>query len=264
MESIDENKQLENNVVRKVETEATNTQNVKPEKRENKNYQKTIVFAIMGEKFSIKFMQCWMELFNFCLENGIRPMMSFSGETDPYIMRNTLLGGNMNGGIEQKPFQGKLDYDYIMWLDSETLFNYEQFEMLLAGMEKHEIVSGVSLNPGMQSYNAIVNTDIDELKTNGKYEHVPKERMEEVAKSDNPLLKVDQVDMLFTMVKKGVIERFEYPWFQGKLCSLVKDNMVFSENYSVQHAFCEALKKKGYDIMVDSRIMVKREYNVVF
>ena len=40
MESIDENKQLENSVVGKVETEATNTQNVKPEKREIKTIKK--------------------------------------------------------------------------------------------------------------------------------------------------------------------------------------------------------------------------------
>ena len=261
MESIAENTDLKNTVVSKSDVASEPSPSTVPER---KNYNKTIVFAMMGEKFSYKFMQCWLETFSFCLENGIRPLMSFSGDTDPFVMRNSLIGGSMNGGIEQKPFGGKLEYDYIMWIDGETLFSHKHVEQLIEGMEKYDVVSGACLDTGMKNYNAIVNTDIDVLKESGKFDNVPKEKLEELAETENPYLKVDYVDLGFVMVKRGVMERFEYPWFQQKACNLVKDNMVYAENYSAQHSFCLDLKKKGYDVMIDSRVLVKREYNVVF
>jgi hypothetical protein len=253
MDTIDENSEVQNTVVAK-----TNEQNTR------KNYDKTIVFALMGEKFSFKFVKCWMETFNFCIENGIRPLMSFSGEVEQSVMRNSLIGGSMNNGIDQKPFGGNLNYDYIMWIDSDTLFTHKQIEMLVQGMEKYDIVSGASLDTGMKHYNAIVNTDLDVLRENGKFDNVPKEMLESLTESENPYLKVDYVDLGFVMIKKGVIERFEYPWFHHETCHLVKENKVYAENYSVPHTFCQNLKKKGYDIMIDSRALVKREYNVVF
>jgi len=31
--------------------------------------------------------------------------------------------GDENLGQNQKPFQGKIDYDFIMWIDSDMVFN---------------------------------------------------------------------------------------------------------------------------------------------
>ena len=43
-----------------------------------------------------------------------------------------MFNGNVLNGIKQKPFQGKIDYDYIMWIDSDQVFNVEMFKRLLS------------------------------------------------------------------------------------------------------------------------------------
>ena len=53
------------------------------------------------------------------------------------------------------------------------------------------------LDTGMKNYNCIVNTDIDVLKEEGKFDNVPKEKLEELAETENPYLKVDYVDLGF-------------------------------------------------------------------
>ena len=62
MESIDENTDIKNTVVSKSDVAPESTSDSVPER---KNYNKTIVFAMMGDKFSYKFMQCWLETFSF-------------------------------------------------------------------------------------------------------------------------------------------------------------------------------------------------------
>ncbi|MBD3393020.1 MAG: hypothetical protein GF418_13005 [Chitinivibrionales bacterium] len=67
------------------------------------------------------------------------------GTAGQYV-RNMYLGGDVMRGPAQKPFGGKLEYDYVMWIDADVLFTPEQFERLL----KHDrdIVSGVYLMEG--------------------------------------------------------------------------------------------------------------------
>ena len=110
------------------------------------------LFLLGWEKFSYKFMQCWLEHLVLFGERNPSSYVLF-WNTDPFV-RNSLIGGSMNGGIEQKPFGGKLEYDYIMWIDGETLFSHKHVEEI-SGMEKHEIVSGACLDTGMKNYNAL-------------------------------------------------------------------------------------------------------------
>ena len=82
METIKEDKPVENKVV----SESTIEQNGE---KERMNYGKVIVFAFTGDTFSFKFMQCWMEMFNFCIDNGIKPLMSFLLVKRTYMFSET-------------------------------------------------------------------------------------------------------------------------------------------------------------------------------
>jgi hypothetical protein len=53
------------------------------------------------------------------------------------------LGGNVQAGKDQKPWSGKLDYDYMLWIDSDIIFKPEDFIKLLQ-MEV-DIASGLYL-----------------------------------------------------------------------------------------------------------------------
>ena len=227
------------------------------------NYNKTIIFLFMGDEFNHKFLQCWMELFNFCMDNGIKPLMSMTGEQDTFAMKNMLLGGSMNGGSQQKPFQGKIDYDYMLWIDSKVLFTIENFKKLLDGIENYDIVSGIHPTSNMKAFNAIENTELSTLRDTGSFTNIPREKVEEAQKSDNTMLKVDYVDFHFTMMKKGVFECIEYPWFKGTLCNLNKNDMNYVENYSPFHGACNTFKQKGFKIMIDTSVIVPREMTII-
>ena len=51
------------------------------------------------------------------------------------------LGADVRRGTHQKPFDGKIDYDYIMWIDSDQVFSFEQIQKLIS--YDKDIVSGI-------------------------------------------------------------------------------------------------------------------------
>lgn len=42
------------------------------------------------------------------------------------------LGADVRRGEYQKPFDGKLDYDYIMWIDSDIIFKPKDLDKLIS------------------------------------------------------------------------------------------------------------------------------------
>ena len=102
---------------------------------------KKIIFCLPGREFSGRFLQAWTELVYACLSKGIQPIMSQHYSPLLYYVRNMCLGGDTVAGIDQKPFQGKFDYDYIMWIDSVIVFTPDQFFRLIDADK--DIVSGL-------------------------------------------------------------------------------------------------------------------------
>ena len=81
-----------------------------------------VVFCLPGASFGGRFLECWTELFAWCLKNGIKPVLSRKQSCNIYYVRNMCLGADVMRGKNQKPFDGKLDYDYLMWIDDgETI-----------------------------------------------------------------------------------------------------------------------------------------------
>ena len=67
------------------------------------------------------------------------------------------LGGDVSRGAAQRAFNGQLDYDYIMWIDSDILFTPEQFVRLLS--HDVDIVSGLYLMEGGIHYATVKDWD---------------------------------------------------------------------------------------------------------
>ena len=59
----------------------------------------------------------------------------------------SVLGANVLRGPNQIPWDGKLEYDYQLWIDSDIVFNSEKFFQLILdanpeGEKEREIVAG--------------------------------------------------------------------------------------------------------------------------
>jgi hypothetical protein len=127
----------------------------------------TVVFCLPGSSFSGRFVQCWTNLPAWCLGNSIRPVLSQRYSCNIYYVRNMCLGADVSRGKDQKPFDGKLDYDYIMWIDSDILFTPEQFARLLS--HQRDIVSGLYLMEGGGAYAAVEEWDEEHFAKHGHF-----------------------------------------------------------------------------------------------
>ena len=85
-----------------------------------------IIFCLPGNSFSGNFLSSWSELLLICAQNGITPLLSQRYSCNIYYARSNCLGADVTRGQHQKPFDGKIDYDYIMWIDSDIIFNINQ------------------------------------------------------------------------------------------------------------------------------------------
>lgn len=121
-----------------------------------------IVFCLPGRNYSGTFLQCWTQLMGWCLSNGITMSMQQYYSCNIYYSRNMCLGGNVLNGANQKPYNGQLDYDYMMWIDSDVIFSVDQFIKLL--QYQKDIVGGLYLMEDNYHYATVENWDEEFLK----------------------------------------------------------------------------------------------------
>ena len=110
----------------------------------------TVVFCLPGGSFSNTFLMCWSNtLYTLVKSNKYNIAISNDYSSHVHFVRAKCLGADVTAGPDQKPFQGKLDYDVILWLDSDMVFNYEMIEQLIEScLYKYPVVSGVYAGQG--------------------------------------------------------------------------------------------------------------------
>jgi hypothetical protein len=219
---------------------------------------KTIIFCLPGRTYSGDFMMSFIELLSFVGSQGANFKVSQQYSSMVNYARCKCAGADVSRGKNQKPFGG-LEYDYMMWIDSDIRFNNEMF-MKLVEMDKH-IASGWYAQPGGASsggfYTPVVQTMDDEFfNQHGTYQFLTTEDMSN--KTD--LFKVDYIGFGWVLIKQGVFEKLEYPWFAPKLLNIGGDLQdVCSEDV----AFCHDVKKVGIDIWLDPSCRVGHEKTLV-
>ena len=108
---------------------------------------KTIVFCLPGRGCSFTFLKNFVQLCFDMVQNGMSIQISQDYSSMVNFARCKCLGANVLRGPNQIPWDGKLEYDYQLWIDSDIVFSTEKFwqlcDMALAedGTER-EIVGG--------------------------------------------------------------------------------------------------------------------------
>lgn len=217
------------------------------------NRQFTIVFCLPGASFSGKFLECWTQLLAWCLDNNIKPILSRSQSCNIYYVRNMCLGADVMRGKDQKPFNGELNYDYIMWIDSDIIFTPDQFETLL----KHDkdIVSGVYFMEGGKYLATVKEWDEKHFEHKGHFQFMTLNDI----KMKEELIEVAYTGMGFMLVKMGVFESMEYPWFKP-----IDKKIGNAVDFTMEDvAFCLKAQQKKYKILIDPTIKVGHEKKVL-
>lgn len=220
---------------------------------------KTFVFCVPGRKFSSEFMLSFIELLAFVSANGGNFKLSVQYFPIVNVARCKCLGADVMRGKNQIPFGGKIKYDYLMWIDSDIVFTKKQF-MELLNMNKN-IASGWYAQPALSEDGSsltpiTLEANDEEFKEIGQYKMMTAKEIENKTKPFN----ADYIGFGWVLIKKGVFEKLEYPWFAPRMRYL--ENGV-QDLCSEDVAFCIDAKNAGFEIWVDPKCRVGHEKNIV-
>src|SRR3972149_4767985 len=213
----------------------------------------TVVFCIPGRTFSYKFVLSWSNLLTMCPSYQVLPITRMAYSSNVYAVRDLCLDGEKNKSQNQKPFQGKIPYDYIMWIDSDSVFEPEQFKALLETMEKnknYQILSGLyPLEDGRYAAH---------FETAKENRYITAKDIKQ-GLGEKPI-KVLHTGMGFMLVRHGVFEALTYPWF----VPLLYDGKGGAKNLAGEDAsFCLRAKAAGINTWVDPKIIIGHKKPVV-
>ena len=213
-----------------------------------------VVICLPGDSFSNDFLKCWTEFLFFCNRAQINPIISIHKNSNVYFVRSICLGASVIRGVDQKPFDGKIDYDYIMWIDSDIIFQPIQFAQLIERGE--DICGGLYLMEGGKQYAAVKNWDIDYFRNNGTFQFLTPDDIKDIT----DIIEVSYTGFGFLLMKRGVIERIEYPWFEPVVTEFDENIKDFA---SEDVSFCKKANKFGITIHIDPTVIVGHEKSTV-
>lgn len=221
---------------------------------------KSIVFCLPGRGCSYIFLKAFVQLCFDIVQNGMSIQISQDYSSMVNFARCKVLGANVLRGPKQIPWDGKLEYDYQLWIDNDIVFDTNKFwqlmDLAMGNDEKpeKEIVAGwYATEDGHTTSVAHWLQEDDFRKNGGVMNH---ETVESIQKRTKPFT-VDYTGFGWVLIKNGVFENLEYPWFAPKMQVFESGNVqdMCGEDVS----FCLDAKEQGYEIWCDPRIRVGHE-----
>ena len=88
---------------------------------------KAIVFCLPGRGVSYTYLKNFVQLCFDLVQAGASIQISQDYSSMVNFARCKCLGANVLRGPDQLPWDGKLKYDWQLWIDSDIVFNSEKF-----------------------------------------------------------------------------------------------------------------------------------------
>ena len=164
------------------------------------------------------------------------------------------LGANVLRGPKQLPWDGKLKYDYQLWIDSDIVFDTEKFYRLV-WMDK-DIAAGWYCTEDGKTTSIAHWLEEDDFRTNGGV--MNHETIETMSKRRKPFT-CDYTGFGWLLIKHGVFEHegLPYPWFAPKL--QVFESGEVQDMCGEDVSFCLDAIEAGFEIWCDPKIRVGHE-----
>ena len=220
-----------------------------------------VVMCVAGGQFTPGFFDSWTKLMLSSAHPAFPFEIAVSRHYSPviYHCRANILGADNRAGIHQIPWQGTVDYDYMMWLDTDIVFEVDQIISLFKRMERDrtiEVLCGIYLTTSGTHSTIVKDWDIDYFMKTGIFPFMsPAELKETAKKSPKKLAEVFYAGMGCMMVKKGAFEKVTYPWFEPIMHEIGISKDFSSEDVSL----CIKWNEAGVKVWVDPDIIVGHE-----
>ena len=254
---------------------------------------KKIVFCLPGRGVSYVFLKNFVQLCFDMVQNQMSIQISQDYSSMVNFARCKCLGANVLRGPDQIPWDGKLEYDYQLWIDSDIVFNTEKFWQLLdmalpaeavteeAVMEnvkneetgeeeerqvgirqivdkenERQIAAGWYATEDGRTTSVAHWLEEDDFRSNGGV--MNHEMVDGISKRKKPFT-VDYTGFGWVLIKKGVFEHVDmkYPWFAPKM--QVFESGAVQDMCGEDVSFCLDAMDAGFEIWCDPRIRVGHE-----
>ena len=137
-----------------------------------------------------------------------------------------------------------------MWIDSDMVFTVDDFISLIN--MNVPIASGIYKTSDNIHFATVKDWDKDYYSKNGCFEFLTEKSIEGLEKP----FEVDYTGFGWMLIKKGVFESLEYPWFRPEWEDFGNGILEFT---SEDVGFCKNIKKKGYKIYVNPKVIIGHE-----
>ena len=245
---------------------------------------KKIVFCLPGRGVSYVYLKNFVQLCFDMVQNQMSIQISQDYSSMVNFARCKCLGANVLRGPDQVPWDGKLEYDYQLWIDSDIVFNTEKFWQLLDlalpaeaveteeqkdeegkvtgyvqkvdTSKERQIAAGWYATEDGRTTSVAHWLEEDDFRGNGGV--MNHEMVDGISKRKKPFT-VDYTGFGWVIIKKGVFEHPEmkYPWFAPKM--QVFESGAVQDMCGEDVSFCLDAMDAGFDIWCDPRIRVGHE-----
>jgi hypothetical protein len=169
------------------------------------------------------------------------------------------LGLDTMRGNEQKPFDGKVDYDVWVTIDSDIIFKAKQLIELIEDTDKFPVISGVYRMSNSKYIAAVREWNLAHFIKNGVYEFIDPETLDEDVKHHE----VAYVGMGFMACTREVLEKIEYPYFNYPTEELEVDGKTISQIFSEDVSFSKRVTDAGYKIIINTDLRIGHEKKLI-
>ena len=210
---------------------------------------KAIVFCLPGRGVSYAYLKNFVQLCFDLVQNGCSIQISQDYSSMVNFARCKCLGANVLRGPNQKPWDGKLKYDYQLWIDSDIVFDSNKFWQLC-----DMAIPADAVNEDGRTTSVAHWLEEEDFRSNGGV--MNHETLESISKRRKPFT-VDYTGFGWLLIANGVFEQLEYPWFAPKM--QVFESGEVQDMCGEDVSFCLDAKEKGFEIWCDPRIRVGHE-----
>jgi len=205
-----------------------------------------VVITTPGNQMCSEYVKCLMTTVFALNRNNISWI--YQNESSPIVSNAreaTITGSTSLEVFNPSPGKGQYTYDKIFMIDSDIVWNPEQFLKFL--QSDKDIISGVY-------YESTGSNSTVHLKKDS-YRPLSREEIKQLQK-ENSLVEVYGLGLGFVCVKSGVFESLKRPWF--KLGSITQeiDGVEYHIPVGEDLFFCERVSDKNYKVYVDPNVVV--------
>jgi hypothetical protein len=205
-----------------------------------------VVITTPGHHMCAEYVKCLMATIHTLEANNISWIFQSEYASIITNAREATITGSRNLEVfNPAPGKGQYTYDKLFMIDSDIVWNPEQFLRLYASNK--DLISAVYFEA--QGADAMVHRAKNDFKP------MKREEIQLLQQLDEPI-EVYGVGLGFMCVKSGVFESLKRPWFGlGKVIQEV-DGVVYELPLGEDLYFCEKVAEQGHQVYLDPQVIV--------